>query len=259
MRNPATQLIDANDPVVEATGLVYRVRRGAVRSPLVVMLHGLGGDEDAMWVFGRAIPDRYTVISPRAPIKIDPGAPYADVQRVEGGYSWLRPAPPLDPDRSTFTYSLELLRRFIEAAIGVYEIDRRNVIVMGFSQGAAMSYALALIEPELIAGVIALAGFMPEFERPAHVRGSAGASVGRLASTALHSAQGARTPRHGYLIIHGIDDQSVPILYAHQARDRLRSWGAPVEYHAYSIGHKVTTQGMRDITNWLKEKSEARI
>lgn len=240
MPDPATQLIDANDPVVEASSLVYRVRRSTVHSPLVVMLHGLGGDENVMWTFGRSLPDRFTVISPRAPIKIEPGTPY--VEYVESGYSWLRPAPPLDPDRSTFAYSLELLRKFIEAAIGVYEVDRHNVIVMGFSQGAAMSYALSLIEPQLIAGVIALAGFMPELER--------------LERNAMQS-KGTRTPRHGYLIIHGTDDQTVPILYAHQARDFLRSRGAAVEYHAYPIGHKVSPQGMKDITHWLNRISDS--
>jgi phospholipase/carboxylesterase len=242
MPNPATQLIDANDLVVEASGLIYRMRRGAVRSPLVVMLHGLGGDENVMWIFSRSLPDRFTVISPRAPIKIEPGTPYADAQRAEGGYSWLRPAPPLDPDRSTFAYSLERLKKFIEAAIGVYEVDRHNVIVMGFSQGAAMSYALSLIEPELIAGVIALAGFMPELERP---------------EWNAMQPKGARTPRHGYLIIHGTDDQIVPILYAHQARDFLRSHGASVEYHAYPIGHKVSPQGLKDITHWLNRISNS--
>jgi len=235
-----TQLINANDPVFEASGLVYRVRRGAVRRPLVVMLHGLGGDENVMWTFGRSLPDRFTVISPRAPIKIEPGTPYAEY--TEGGYSWLRPAPPLDPDRSTFAYSLELLKKFIEAAIGVYEVDRHNVIVMGFSQGAAMSYALSLIEPELIAGVIALAGFMPELKRP---------------EWNAMQPKGVRTPRHGYLIIHGTDDQIVPILYAHQARDFLRSHGASVEYHAYPIGHKVSPQGLKDITHWLNRISDS--
>lgn len=72
-----------------------------------------------------------------------------------------------------------------------------------------------------------------------------------------HPIRIARTPRHGYLIIHGTDDQTVPILYAHQARDFLRSHGASVEYHAYPIGHKVSPQGLKDITHWLNRISDS--
>ncbi len=251
MPNDSIRLIGANDPIVDATGLVYRIRRGADRGPLVIMLHGLGGDENVMWIFDRAIPARFTVIGPRAPIKIDPDTPYAEAQGVEGGFSWLRPTPPRsspseasglpEPDQVTFTHSLDLLRRFVVEAIKTYVLDRHNVILMGFSQGAAMGYALSLIDPALIAGVIALAGFMPEFEHP---------------STPLRSALDARTPRHGYLIIHGVDDQRVPIHYAHQARDYLQSLGARVEYHAYPAGHKISPQGMRDMTQWLNRISD---
>jgi phospholipase/carboxylesterase len=253
MPDSSTQLITANDPIVDATGLIYRLRRGApsARSPLLIMLHGLGGDENAMWIFGRAIPDRFTVISPRAPIEIEPGTPYAD--DVEGGYSWLRPAPSPEPDRSTFAHSLKLLKTLIEEAINVYDLDRSNVIVMGFSQGAAMSYGLSLMAPELIAGVIALSGFIPEEQRPAQARRSAHAL-----SNAVRRGRARRdaSPRHGYLIIHGVDDQRVPILYAHQARDYLHSIGAAVEYHAYPIGHKVSPQGMKDIARWLHRTSD---
>ena len=60
------------------------------------------------------------------------------------------------------------------------------------------------------------------------------------------------SPRHGYLIIHGVDDQIVPIHRAHQARDFLQTLGAPVEYHAYAGGHKIAAQGLKDITRWLE-------
>ena len=122
---------------------------------------------------------------------------------------------------------------------------------MGFSQGAALSYAFSLAEPSLIAGVIALAGFLPEEMQSAWRATSAEPRTWRERSAA--ESKNA-FPRHGYLIIHGTDDQIVPIHRAHQARDFLRSIGAPVEYHAYSIGHKVAPQGLKDITRWLSAR-----
>jgi len=110
--------------------------------------------------------------------------------------------------------------------------------MMGFSQGAALSYALSLAAPDLIAGVIALAGFLPnEALRPERNEVQSKDAV----------------PQQGYLIIHSIDDQIVPLQRAHHARDFLQALGAPVEYHAYPGGHKIAAQGVKDITRWLEK------
>jgi len=227
----------SGDPIYAATGLIHRVRPGPTGSPLIVMLHGLGGDEDVMWIFERALPVAATVISPRAPIKIVPGVPY--VEAVENGYSWLRPAPLPQVDRSTFATAIELLQRFIEVAIETYEADRRRVILIGFSQGAAMSYALSLTLPDQIAGAIALAGFIPEDESGQVLR-----TVGTQARPQF--------PNGGYLILHGLEDKTVSIGWARKARTTLESMSAAVEYHEYPVGHKISPQGLRDIEAWLK-------
>jgi phospholipase/carboxylesterase len=260
------RLLDfSGDPVYAATGLIHRVRPGPKGGPLIVMLHGLGGDEDAMWIFERALPESATLISPRAPIKIIPGLPYAEA--VESGYSWLRPAPLPQPDRSTFATAIEVLQRFIEVAIETYEVDRRRVILIGFSQGAAMSYALSLTLPDQIAGTIALAGFMPEDESgqvlqaaetqarpfPAQCAGGPGHVSLATGERVAHQVPGVHHyPKCGYLILHGLEDETVSIGWARKARTALESMGAAVEYHEYPAGHKVSPQGLRDIEEWLK-------
>jgi phospholipase/carboxylesterase len=210
-------------PFTNKDDLIYQSRSGSADGPLLIMLHGLGGDEHSMSFFTRSIPAAFTVISPRAPIAIEPGMfpGYTD-----HGYSWVRSVPP--PDHVSFAPAIDLLRHFIRA------FNRSPVYLMGFSQGAALSYALSLAEPELIAGVIALAGFLPN---------------------EVQSKEA--TPRHGYLIIHSLDDQIVPLHRAHQARDFLLALGAPVEYHAYPGGHKIAAQGLKDITRWLEAASKS--
>jgi hypothetical protein len=47
-------------------GLIYRLRRGQPHAPLMIMLHGLSGDENVMWIFDHALPRAATVIAPRA-------------------------------------------------------------------------------------------------------------------------------------------------------------------------------------------------
>ncbi len=204
--------------------LVYRVRRGAPRSPLIVLLHGLSGDENVMWLFESALPKPAMVISPRAP--------YAS---GFGGYSWTRSAVPRDLDRVDFGESVDLLRRFVPEMIRQYQADAQRVIALGFSQGAALSYALSLREPALLCGVIALAGFMPDSQLPEQ--------------SAAESKDAY--PRHGYLILHGLEDEDVPIERARQARSDLAERGAPIVYHEYSAGHKIPAPGIKEIRRWL--------
>ncbi|MBP7686735.1 MAG: alpha/beta fold hydrolase [Thermoflexales bacterium] len=216
--------------------LIYQSRPGPADGPLLILLHGLGGDEHAMSFFTRSIPAAFTVISPRAPITIEPGMFPGYTDR---GFSWVRSVPP--PERVSFAPAIEQLGQFIRA------FNRAPVFLMGFSQGAALSYALSLAEPALIAGVIALAGFLPD-EAMHPERTLSERSESKRESKDAH-------PRHGYLIIHGIDDQIVPLQRAHQARDFLTALGAPVEYRAYPGGHKIAAQGVKDITRWLEAVS----
>jgi phospholipase/carboxylesterase len=186
------------------------------------MLHGLGGDENVMWIFDHALPREATVIAPRAL--------YASGL---GGYSWTRSVVRDDLDDVDFQAALEVSSRFMAEVIAQYEIDPQRVIVMGFSQGAALSYAYSLSHPESLCGVIALAGFLPHPER-----------------NAVKSKDAL--PR--YLILHGTHDEAVSSDRAREARSVLEARGAMVEYHEHQVGHKVSAQGMKEIARWIRNR-----
>jgi len=225
------------DQTTSNTGLIYRVRRGAPRSPLILMLHGLSGDENVMWLFDQALPRSATVISPRALF------PAAD------GFSWTRSVSHGEVGQADFTAAIEFLQHFIPEMIQRYEVEAQPVIMMGFSQGAALSYALSLAQPALMCGVIALAGFMPF--------AATHSSTPLLSAHTLPDVQrrgrawrSALQPR--YLIIHGLDDNIVSVALARAARSELEARGALVEYHEYpGGGHKVSAQGLKDIAQWI--------
>ena len=217
------------------TGLIYRLRRGQPRAGLIVMLHGLSGDENVMWVFDHALPRTATVIAPRA----------LYVSEL-GGYSWARSAARDDVDAVDFQEAINRLARFVNEVIPLYQVDAQRVILMGFSQGAAVSYACSLARPEMLRGVIALAGFLPQqvstlpFHSPAHAL----------------SAEQARAWQNAlphYLIIHGTHDEAVPIDRAREARSLLEGRGASVEYHEHRVGHKVSAQGLQEIAHWVNK------
>ena len=209
------------DHATSNTGLSYRVRRGAPHGPLIFMLHGLYGDENVMWLFDHALPRSATVISPRA------------LFAAADGFSWTRSASHGEIEPVDFTTSIESLQQFVPEMIRRYKADAACVIVMGFSQGAAVSYALSLAQPDLMCGVIALAGFMPLAAHPER-----------------NAMQSKDAPR--YLIIHSLDDDIVPVALAREARSALEARGALVEYHEYLGGHKISAQGMKDIARWIE-------
>lgn len=210
--------------VQSPTGLIYRVRHGQPHDALVVMLHGLSGDENAMWIFDHVLPRSAMVIAPRALYPSE-----------FGGYSWARSVVRDDLDAVDYHAALEALARFMPEMIALYEVDPQRVILMGFSQGAAVSYAYSLRQPAALRGVIALAGFLPD----------------------PLSALPAAPALPDYLILHGTHDEAVPIDRAREARSVLEARGAIVEYHEHRVGHKVSAQGMKEIARWIRNRVSA--
>lgn len=214
-----TQLIDSG-PLLEATGLVHRVLEPAGPGPYrtVVMLHGRFGNEDAMWVFKRTMPATWLKISPRAP-QSDP----------RGGNSWVIQEKGVWPDSAAFESGADAVLHFLEALPRVYNADPDRLYLMGFSQGAAVSYAAALRRPGLIQAIAGLVGFVPE--------GCEAAAAGGLRDLPVFMAAGT-------------EDRLVPIERAETCAAFLRRAGADLEYHAYETGHRLNAAGMTDLSAW---------
>ena len=185
-------------------------------SPVVVMVHGWLGNENVMSIFDRLLPPHVALISPRAPLEIAPES-----------YGWFRHLG----DDAGFAAGLADLRALVEALPSAYPVDPARVVLMGFSQGGAVSLALALSAPELVQGVACLAGFVP-------AQAVGWARPGRLAGKPI-------------LIVHGTDDETVTIGQARAAQALLATAGADVSYHEYAVGHKLNAAAMKALKAWL--------
>lgn len=202
-----------------ALGLPHRVRipAGAARHPTLTMVHGLEGNEDVTWVFARVVGPEWLILTPRAPL------PAAD------GFSWYPSTPPdQPPDAPTFNAALAALGQFIGGAVAYYPVDPARMVLIGFSQGAALSYCYTFAHRERLIGFGALAGFIPKTAPPI---------------PAMH--------QFPVLVLHGTQDERVPVAYARAARERLDAAGASVTYEESAVGHKLSAQGMRTLGTWL--------
>lgn len=185
--------------------------------PAVVMVHGWQGNETVMDIFERTLPAGVAIISPRAPVLV-----------ALNSFGWFR----LEDGEADFLAGLEALSSFIRALPQAYPVDPARVLLMGFSQGASISYAMFLKEPALTFAVAGLAGFLPPPARQ-------WLAPGRLAGKQVFMS-------------HGAADETVPVELARSARVDLSRAGAAVEYHEYeAVGHKLNAQGMRDLSHWL--------
>ncbi len=110
-----------------------------------------------------------------------------------------------------------------------------RVFVGGFSQGGAVALHYATRSPRLLAGVIALSGYLPLADE--------------LAQAA--TASGRETP---VFLSHGTRDNVIPIGYAATARDLLRQNGFRVAWHEYPLAHSVDARVLRDLSGWMADR-----
>jgi phospholipase/carboxylesterase len=125
---------------------------GVESSRLMVLIHGWTGDENSMWFFTRILSPYLAVLSPRG---LYP-AP-------EGGYSWREILPGTwgMPRFDELSPSAHALVAFIDEWSFTAGVKADQIDLIGFSQGTALSYVLALLYPRRIRRVAALSGFMP--------------------------------------------------------------------------------------------------
>jgi phospholipase/carboxylesterase len=195
------------------------------KNPLLLLLHGYGSNEDDLFSFSSELPDDYYIVSVRAPY---------DMQF--GSYAWY--AINFDADENKFSdigqakTSRDLIAKFIDELIRNYPIDSKNVTLIGFSQGAILSYAVALSYPEKVQRVIAMSGYV---STEIAIDGFENNALGKLKIFASH----------------GTVDQVIPIEWARKSIPILENLDIEVIYKEYPIGHGVSPQNFYDFKNWL--------
>jgi phospholipase/carboxylesterase len=225
MNQDEPRLVESGEPFRRA-GLLHRVLQPPGEGPhaTVVMLHGRSGNEDVMWVFRRTVPKEWLLVAPRA-IKEDP----------QGGYSWRLREKEEWPTLAQFDVPVGAVVDFIHALPDLYAADLDNLYLMGFSQGAAMAFAVAIHYPRLVKGVAALVGFLPMDCDDIAV-------VEPLADMPIFMAVGK-------------EDERIPYERSVSCAHSLHLAGADLEYHEYETGHRLDRQGMRDLQQWWQARA----
>jgi len=193
--------------------------------PLVIFLHGSGSDERDLFELREALPEHYNYLSVRAPKVMEPGHYQWFAKAGEGAY---------DGDTSDLKASGQVLLDFIEKARAKYPTDAGKVFLVGFSQGAMMSYEVALRHPDAVGGIAAMGGSV--------------LSVLRAELTPDESRRALAV-----FIGHGTADPIIPYHDGTGADTFLRTLALEPEFHAYpGVGHSISALEVKDLRAWLE-------
>ena len=209
------------DAVGPPLSVVYQPPRKPApgKPPLLVLLHGFGANEQDLLPMARRLDSRLAVASLRGPYQVRPGS-----------YSWVNgnTADELDNARRTVIECIDQIADSNGA-------DRGRVYLAGFSQGATLTLAIALTEPEKIAGAAVLSGRLAAAVRDNH------AAPERLRGFPI-------------LVTHGTDDQQIPLRSAHDIRKALKPMGVALDYDEFESGHYISDVNVDVLNRWLRRR-----
>jgi len=208
-------------------GWTMRVRH-ATQAParFMLLLHGLTGDENSMWIFANRLPADLWIVAPRGLYALK-----------SGGYSWrpLRSVQEQDlglPSLSDLKPAAEGLIRLVDEISASTGVDATRFEIAGFSQGGALANVLALLYPQRIHKAAVLAGFMPS------------GAEDLLERRLLAGKQ--------FFVAHGTQDNLVPFERARGSIELLEKGGAQVTFCEAEVGHKLSADCLRGLEAFFK-------
>lgn len=206
--------------------LVREPKKSNSNPPLLILLHGYGSNEKDLFSFAEELPDELLIISAQAPHSMGFGgyAWYAiNFDDVNGKFS------DLDQARD----SIKKIADFIDEIKSKYNTDLNKTFLLGFSQGAILSYALSFNYPNKANYVVALSGYINNDLLPAEV------------PTSINTQ---------YYSSHGSVDQVLPVAWARNTKPFLDHLKLDNVYTEYPVGHGVAPQNFYSFKSWIEDR-----
>jgi len=193
--------------------------------PAIFMLHGYGSNANDLFSFAPYLPDNYAIFSLEAPIPLP-----------QMGYAWysIRFDAPQDQwtDLPEANKSVALIFENVNMMIKKYDLNQKDITLLGFSQGAILSWSLAFNHPNHFRRIIALSGFVIEnLIKTKEVTFSAFAS-------------------------HGKEDPVIPYQWAEETIAPLAAKYDHIEFYTYPSGHTVSQENFVALLDWLNKTAK---
>jgi predicted esterase len=199
-------------------GYDYRFEKGTDdRGPVLLLLHGTGGDENDLIPFGRLVAPAADIVSVRGNV-VENGALRFFRRIAEGVF-----------DLEDLAVRTAALLRFTVAAAAAHGFATDRVVALGFSNGANIAASMMLTDPSVLRHGLLIRAMLP-FE-PATVPDMKGCSA---------------------LIAAGRTDRMIAATMTERLAALMRSAGARVELKWQDAGHGMVQADVNDARDYLK-------
>lgn len=208
--------------------IVRPAQKADGQAAVLFMLHGYGSNEDDLFSFASELPKELCIISIRAPHPL-----------MASAFAWY--AINFDADANKWTdkeqakASLSSIVSFIDQAVEAYDLNPDNVTLLGFSQGAILSYALALSYPEKVKNIIALSGYIEK-------------------DILVSEYESNDFSNLSFYCSHGSVDQVIPVEWARNTPPLLKALNIEHLYEEFPVGHGVAPQNFFSLKSWLEKR-----
>jgi phospholipase/carboxylesterase len=182
----------------------------------LLLLHGTGGNERDLIALGHELDPSASLLSPRGKV-LENGMPRFFRRLAEGVF-----------DLEDLQNRTHELADFVSAAAERYKIDIKNIVAVGYSNGANIAAGMLLLRPEILSAAVlfrAMVPLIPEVQP-------------NLSSVRVWIGAGKFDP-------------IVPSSEAKRLTDVLRDAGADVTVRFFDGGHELTAGDVNAAREWL--------
>ena len=190
-------------------------------APLLVMLHGYSSNEADLFSFASLIPNDYHVVSLQAPLSLGIGYAWFPIHFEENMERWTSP--------QEAQKAIEYVNSFLTYYTEKYDVNNSNITLLGFSQGAMLSYSVGLANIN-VSAIAALSGYLDP----------------RVVSFV--------NVKKAIYVSHGIQDMVVPYAWAEQSVSVLKKNGYQPTFLSYQQGHGVNQDNLTSLIQWLQRQ-----
>ena len=193
---------------------------------ILIMLHGYGSNYNDLISLSDFFGDDYIYISLQANHSLD----------LNSYCWWSLHFDVNNKIQSNFEQaksSVESLNEFIQNGIvQKYNIRNENIILLGFSQGAMLAYALSLNFYDNYKKVIGLSG--------------------KIIEEIINLGSNNKYKDHKFYCSHGLFDQTIPISSARKASKWFNKNKINHKYQEFQSQHNLSMENIEAVKNWLK-------
>ena len=201
--------------------------------PLLIGLHGNGGSADGFIAY-------YDRMDRPPLIYVTPEGQYPRSNNIgpQGhSRSWILPGAPQSMWMEIDQMVLDYLQQVIQQVRSEYRVS--SIYLLGYSQGAAFAYTMALKHPDTISGVIGLSGYLMERDVPYSL----------LSTRDLEQAKSVRI-----FMGHGMKDAAISVEAARAIRALFQQHRLDVTYLEYEGEHGIDSEVLQAAANWIFEE-----